>query len=323
MKTLFTFACAALCVGLQAPSFAEETLYQVEMIVFERTGQARQNDNETWPKILDMRYPSDWVRLISQEDAAGMADIQALDKDTEFSLSNEFLSSIGNAVKDQYHQDAQAMTQANDLEALPSYRFLPNSAQTLRPESRALDRRGQYRTLFHEAWLQPLSSGRSEPALVLRGGDLYEDHHELEGFIKISLNRYLHIETNLWFSQFVPNYGQLSDHWPALPRFPGTALTSGDLLKTEVKLGEANDSGFRLSTYEGADSLYTDSPFDTGFSTSASASEENEGAYLIKETITHTQKRRMRSRELHYLDHPRLGVLIRITPWEPEKTAES
>jgi hypothetical protein len=30
------------------------------------------------------------------------------------------------------------------------------------------------------------------------------------------------------------------------------------------------------------------------------------------------QSRRMRSGELHYLDHPRLGVLLRIEPWEPE-----
>lgn len=30
------------------------------------------------------------------------------------------------------------------------------------------------------------------------------------------------------------------------------------------------------------------------------------------------QTRRMRSGELHYLDHPRLGVLLRIEPWEPE-----
>ena len=30
------------------------------------------------------------------------------------------------------------------------------------------------------------------------------------------------------------------------------------------------------------------------------------------------QNRRMRSGELHYLDHPRLGVLLRIEPWEPE-----
>ena len=31
------------------------------------------------------------------------------------------------------------------------------------------------------------------------------------------------------------------------------------------------------------------------------------------------QSRRMRSRELHYIDHPAFGVLVRVTPYEPEE----
>lgn len=35
------------------------------------------------------------------------------------------------------------------------------------------------------------------------------------------------------------------------------------------------------------------------------------------------QNRRMRSKELHYIDHPVLGVLVKITPYKVEKPAET
>jgi hypothetical protein len=38
-------------------------------------------------------------------------------------------------------------------------------------------------------------------------------------------------------------------------------------------------------------------------------------------TITMKQHRRMRSRELHYLDHPLIGILVLITPYEPDEPA--
>ena len=35
-----------------------------------------------------------------------------------------------------------------------------------------------------------------------------------------------------------------------------------------------------------------------------------------------SESRRMRSNELHYVDHPHMGVLINITPFEPDTTLE-
>jgi hypothetical protein len=32
------------------------------------------------------------------------------------------------------------------------------------------------------------------------------------------------------------------------------------------------------------------------------------------------ERRRLRSEELHYLDHPKFGVLVRIDPIEPNET---
>ena len=40
--------------------------------------------------------------------------------------------------------------------------------------------------------------------------------------------------------------------------------------------------------------------------------EQVDSAFLVRQIVTLKQSRRMRSGEVHYLDHPRLGVLIQV-----------
>ena len=35
------------------------------------------------------------------------------------------------------------------------------------------------------------------------------------------------------------------------------------------------------------------------------------------------QNRRMRSEELHYLDHPLFGLLVRLTPWKTDQQKDA
>jgi hypothetical protein len=42
-----------------------------------------------------------------------------------------------------------------------------------------------------------------------------------------------------------------------------------------------------------------------------------EKRYVTDRVVSMRQHRKMRSSELHYLDHPLLGLLIQITPYEP------
>ena len=37
---------------------------------------------------------------------------------------------------------------------------------------------------------------------------------------------------------------------------------------------------------------------------------------VLSQVIPMKQSRRMRSKELHYIDHPMLGILVRVTPIE-------
>ena len=148
---------------------------------------------------------------------------------------------------------------------------------------------GHYRFLKHLIWQQAMLPEEAQDYIYIRGGNSYplEDdvtlmsmssvsatktdleplgQNELEGIIRIHLSRYLHIKTDLWFTQFVQN-------------------DAG-----ECKIDESPEDAEKPL------------PPKLGYTP------------LIHFDLK--QNRRMRSNELHYLDHPRFGMLIRITPVE-------
>lgn len=140
-----------------------------------------------------------------------------------------------------------------------------------------LRRDENFTVLFHKAWQQQMWGKEESPALVIRGGQSFGDHKELEGTIKIHIGRYLHLSTDLWLSQFQypseTNVEQYSE-WPRLPSLPSTS----------------NDASNQQYQY-----LFNDGPRPASI-------------------ITLREKRRMRSKETHYIDHPHMGILVRMLP---------
>ena len=51
--------------------------------------------------------------------------------------------------------------------------------------------------------------------------------------------------------------------------------------------------------------------------------EENRGLFKMHATYRMVQSRRMRSNELHYLDHPLFGVIVRINRYMPMTTEDN
>lgn len=75
--------------------------------------------------------------------------------------------------------------------------------------------------VFHQSWKQPVAERQQAPFIRVQGGNRYGDRNELEGYIKISAKRYLHIDADLWWNRFEPG-GQeidLSLIDPGLPRY--------------------------------------------------------------------------------------------------------
>lgn len=269
----------------------EPTWYQVEVVIFERLSGNQGPDKETWPKDVALAYPTNWQKLITPEQAQNLAPLLEPNAATTMASSSAYdLAAWG---------DAPPVYRAAEK---PEFAFvhLPQSARTLNESTGAVDRNRIMRVLFHEAWRQPIVAAEEAPAIIINGGNRYERHQELEGTISLSISRYLHVHTNLWFTQFIPNYGQESEHWPALPPIPERREQLPEATASTVDFTSKTSVWDLNSTLNSEYANLVDEPF------------------LINEIFTLKQTRRMRSGELHYIDHPNMGMLIKIDPYKPD-----
>lgn len=268
-------------------------LYQVEILVFERLHQGQTFNQELWPKNIQLGYPPHTLELMDPEK-----------RETAFTDT-----APDNPQPE--HSSTDTTPGSGHLE------YLPRSERRLNSAHQALQRNNSLRVLFHQAWHQPLVTSDQAPALVIRGGSEYGKHYELEGTVTISLRRYLHLHTDLWLSQFVPNIGQDVDYWPPLPLPPSVAraLYQPIDIGTESLLLTPQTSELEGDWRTEQDGSWQSQDRSLGWSGEPSLRlRVQESPYRVQEIVTMKQRRRMRSTEVHYLDHPRMGLLIRIDP---------
>jgi hypothetical protein len=144
------------------------------------------------------------------------------------------------------------------------FQALPPTSLQLKREADALGQRRGMRVLAHQAWQWPSVVPAQAVAVAIGGGRQAGAHRELEGYIALSADHFLHIDTQLWLSRF----GETGADALPLPPVPGLITSAGP--------AEAESVASRI--------------------------------FLLRE------QRRMRSGELHYFDHSRLGLLVQVTP---------
>lgn len=174
--------------------------------------------------------------------------------------------------------------------AADSYRFDPSRLAQLSDVQARLRRR--YEILVAGSWQQPVPARDAPQPLLLQTGQRFGDLFQLEGFVEVTISRYLHFRTNLKY--FEPELGAyLVAADPALAESVPGDITAQAAAEAEPA-GRAPDSG------------------EPGIQGPAAVFERvvPEGDHFMELA----QQRRMRSAELHYLDHPKFGVLVRIDP---------
>jgi len=262
--------------------------YQVEMIVFARHAE---NYQEHWPNNIKLSYPLNWVELKSAATPTpAEAGIENAQEAGEFTTPTPSTS----------QQQSEAFV------------LLGNSDKKLTRYANALKKDSRYRILFHEGWRQFISGQKKAPAILISGGSPYGNHYELEGSITLSVAQYLQVQTNLWLSQFEINYGQAPGDWPQLPQMPNK-------VRANILANYNNSMGDQLAPQD-------PTAFDQWSLPTALGSEDLLSSlsepYLIKRIATLKQDRRMRSSELHYIDHPLFGIVMQITPYAPAKNSQ-
>lgn len=186
----------------------------------------------------------------------------------------------------------------------------------------------RYRMLFSGSWLQALQPRKQANALLIEGGDAVGQHHELEGYIRVGLERYLHIDTDLWLSQFSTlrrastSFDEAPQHQIQLEGVQAEPqrLSEFPALPIPFPVNDPRYDGEKPPVESSAEAeAYGQSQADTAQdnfrpSSNLDVLAAEDSSYFVNRTVVMRENRRMRSGEVHYLDHPMFGVLIKITP---------
>ncbi len=342
-------SCLALLMATaNTVSAATENWYKVELLIFSRSGA---ESSEQWEPLPELAYPpEEQARFLIDPEASDKlaAELDAFSHIDERGIQHlevrdpgpgamatdqDFLRPISTA-------HLKTLPLAENFEQLRSFGWprpftqLQREQMEFASQARRLAAGGE--VLFHQAWLQPMASEEEALPIVLdRSGD-EQSYPRLQGSITLHLSRYLHLRTQLWLN----THGEYLDgtwEMPAPPLAPLSRTVSRPwytppVLPEEELLGAATPINTDPSVF-GAPAQHTADSFgDAGLEATVPGSgfpdsDEIEPAPYEEETgpqwpwrhaVPMVQARRMRGEQIHYLDHPMMGLVIKLTPIKAE-----
>ncbi len=265
--------------------------YQVEVIIFDQQDEFGDEGTRT---DIELGYPEPRAFLM---DAGEIADREAA------RLEAETASRPPDALDRLLIPPEKRQRPPSEYPFVP----LPKGERSLNPDAYTLERNGRYRVLFHKAWRQPAKDSGRAPWVVVAGGERFGDHRELAGSVRFYHSRHPHFQVDLWRTTFgAPLFGgdhlTLPSPWPTLPDRPeppppvtpavATTLFSADGLP-QVQAQKRDDAARTF------------------------AAPTTRLRYPVEAIDLMRQSHRLDTGQIHYFDHPRLGVLVRVTPYTP------
>lgn len=288
--------------------------FQFEVLVFRNLDSAAQHE-EKWPTERDLKRPDNAIDLDELVAQAEADQAQAANGGASTTAGNGGpaapaargypgpaaptvptaadggAQSPALAAKSQAASTASAESNpaealAKPAQPLPAIAPVPADERKLNDVRRRLERNGRYDILYYQAWRQPLTE--DDPGIPYRitGGIRYGDDYELDGYLTFSLRRYLHLDADLWLTDFVTGTNTDTGGW-------------------SLSKQEGGGDGWRLGSDSG-DLKVRSQYYDM-------LSER----HLVVQAVHLDERRRMRSGQLNYLDQPLFGVLVLITPVQP------
>jgi hypothetical protein len=296
--------------------------YRVELIIFSHTsGQ----NAEPWEAIPDLAYPqaANFLFESARIESARQQQLDRAEKRTTTSTpetvnADSLSEGVQNvAVSDEIGVRAamDSVTQspsASEPDSAPLAGRLPTPfvilpRQQLEFDGKAayMNRSGKYQILFHKAWAQPVVGKSKALSLILdRSGD-GRDWPRLQGSIKLYIARYLHLQTDFWLNT---DGEYLDGTW----RMPAPPLAFAAVGASQPPLEPSPPAEPGMTDFQ-------PSPQLPETMNSAIESSAPDSLYPFRHAVTLRQHRRMRSNEVHYIDHPMLGVVVKLTPLDVEQ----
>lgn len=292
--------------------------YQIEVVVFKQA-QPPSPDAETWPKDIPLRYPKtlEWLTDPDAPFREPVNDVHASDGENRDMNGNREAENSNEA--ESMPSEAAAPPIENPYRSRSPWELpfvlLDSSAFTLNHRANAVDKQGDMRVLFHEVWRQPIKSSGTAPAIVIHGGDRFGQHNELEGTLRFSTKKILHVTTNLWLTEFTQNRGQATEHWSRLPSQPTPFVPSDGAFVQEDDSEEDAMAG-TVSLWQ----TPTDTPNQS--TPSPTPAPKAVSPYVVTHIATHHQSQGLEDGKVYYLDNPRIGIFIKLKHYSPQYRAQ-
>lgn len=280
------------------------------------------------------------IPLVSVQDPA-LGD--QIDGNTSVDLDNQSVSGIDSDL------DNPALNYAPQYEA--PFRLLDREFRDLNESATALDRR-QYNVVFHEAWRFPAQGEDVDPWVIIKAGQRLEGRYQIEGALRFYKSRFLHFQPNLWLLEFANDNTQLIE----LPDFPIKAPTVEAEIELSEAFSDIQLSGLDLgltnfdsldaaeetlqpiainnsdqannidSAQPMTDLIYPPvqqaKPLDLSNPVDDLAplliTEHNrDNKYPVASVWVLNRSKRIDEDEIYYIDHPQMGAIVTIKPYQP------
>jgi hypothetical protein len=309
-----------------------ERWFQVEVSVFSNENQA-DRDAEVWsPERTELTYPDNLQQLRSLFEVLLSAALQPA-TEPPLAPASDVQNRPGSTPLATARAPAEPSVQEIRREIIAAtgpfppaegegYRFpdfardaflqLPPSESEFQQTNRALERSPEHRLLFHGLWRQPVPDPGAELPVAISGGDRFGEHWELEGSLSFHFNANrdrVVVDSNVWLTEFtVTAPSPLLPQQNSEPVRPDAQQPTWQLPNLPAQLAPAVvASPLALQTNDG---LLTNPAAD-------------EPVYAPRIIYQLQQSREMSSDEFHYIDHPALGLIVTVLPYEVPPLPES
>ena len=301
-----------------------EDWYEVEFIIFKHLAPLAETQPELWSNNLHLSYPVNWVvlqdRRLTEEIDFRTITLQTpnnnLTNEQQFPLNQELTNSLPSqtnstdSVSDPNTPDTERLTK-NDFinKVFESYAFFYEDKKGLEQQGRRLRNGRNFTVIQQRKWLQPIKDKDSSPSILLEAGEKFGEFYEFSGSFKIYKGRYLHINTDIWQLSYEPNLSLEYQYSPIL-------LPKNPSIKNQINSSESfsnRKNVFNNLNFRNSDNNNYGLPA-VGWYSFSKENPYEDAPYIPVSAKILNESRRMRSGELHYLDHPEFGLLIRISP---------
>lgn len=307
MKTLSALLSAGLILSM-LPSVVNATEhYRVEVMLFTYLDENSARE-EHWP-LLKERAEAEEAAITAalEEDTAATAE-----SDTAGDANSGVLQVSADESSGLNPDASDEMNSAEeDTDSTPPVTLLDDLEF-----ANAVNRfgyRSDMKVVWHQAWIEELQDSANAYDHEVTAS--YEEENfriDISGSFNLYRSRYIHIRPDLEVDQLIftiPDDAPLSGE------------TNDNTDEGAMTMAVTSDTTSNSEALPGVEGQMTILPSDQGITNEPVAEPEPEWIPLRAAKIE--RSRRMRSGEVHYLDHPLVGMVVKVTPYEvPEEASE-